>query len=499
MKNEIYRSVLINSNMKSFILIPLCCLFFFNSLFAQYSEVDIANFKWPDIKRILLVADMEFSVNSNNRAETNPSVNFYLESRSMAYAGVSNIKYSIFKNTVKKQDSLSVSLSFMQRELDELRTASLIDDKIKIFLSSSTVKWYQRNYFKRKMYYETNLRSWNGVELDNVKAYDFFEKSLLTKDVERNVFSTNNAGIRIGWGRIDPVQDAFHGLRLLNELTKAETIRPNVSDDDVFELATLIAQLKNKRFLDFRLRRIYEVEALDSFFQSKDLVLINGAKYFNTLAEFWRNDNLGIRNNGLRFSLGLNPQVEFNWVRNSGERYLAGNTFDYSEKMTAHTYNFSGDFEVIHSKPINLLLQRDIVFKVSYNSIDFKIGSNFEYENRIDQRGLDVSFNYLYRLFPSTRTNISFGILANYNNKIIEKFELDEVSIKDDIKTFDVSPNIEFYYYFSPQSRLIFDSGLVFGLNDVEKINYTSGAQSLDRNNKGMHAFFSIRLDHSFF
>ena len=119
------------------------------------------------------------------------------------------------------------------------------------------------------------------------------------------------APVKFGNGRIEQVQDARQAVYIYKELSKADRMSPDKTDEQILEFAKLISQLKNKRFFDSRLRRIAEIESVDSFFTAKNYIKESDATYFTTLNDYWEYGNGPVRSSGTRFSVALLPGYYF--------------------------------------------------------------------------------------------------------------------------------------------------------------------------------------------
>ncbi|MBV5342795.1 hypothetical protein JZU68_03975, partial [bacterium] len=62
-----------------------------------------------------------------------------------------------------------------------------------------------------------------------------------------------------GSGRIENVSDAQHALFLINDLSKKSILNRDLSNNEINELSKTMTKIKNKRFLDSRLKLIDEI------------------------------------------------------------------------------------------------------------------------------------------------------------------------------------------------------------------------------------------------
>ena len=172
----------------------------------------------------------------------------------------------------------------------------------------------------------------------------------------------------MGKGRIEPVQDARQAIYLFDELSKIQRSSPDKSEEQIIEFAKLISQLKNKRFFDARLRRIAELERLDSFLISNKYISKQDAKYFTTLSDLWAYGDRPSRNSGTRFSGTIRPGYYFyNYSKKEGEPYVDAGKFNINALL------LDGGFEFNHEKPINLFWQNSINFNCFVGIIESRL------------------------------------------------------------------------------------------------------------------------------
>lgn len=84
-----------------------------------------------------------------------------------------------------------------------------------------------------------------------------------------------------------------------------------LTGEEIDEFARLISTVKNKRFLDARLRLIDEVTAVDSFLVRSGAMASGGAAYFTTLYDYWMYGDLFERKSGTEISGGVRPGFSY--------------------------------------------------------------------------------------------------------------------------------------------------------------------------------------------
>ncbi|MCG6190425.1 hypothetical protein K5G00_23585 [Maribellus maritimus] len=89
-------------------------------------------------------------------------------------------------------------------------------------------------------------------------------------------------------------------IYIFEDLFENDRLNRLPGENEILQLANQIAQLRNQRFFDSRLRRIYEIETLDSLINHLGLVNESDATYFTSLNDMWLYGD-EIRYSGTRF------------------------------------------------------------------------------------------------------------------------------------------------------------------------------------------------------
>jgi hypothetical protein len=283
--------------------------------------------------------------------------------------------------------------------------------------------------------------------------------------------------LKIGTGRIDPVQDARHAVYLFDELSKIQRLSSDMSDEQIIEFATLISQLKNKRFFDSRLKSMEELESLDSFLVSNNYVSEQDVKYFATLSDFWDYGNRPLRNSGTRLSAAIQPGYYFfDYNYNDDYDVLFGD-----DKYNVSAFLLHGGIDFKHEKPINLRWQNTVdlhcyagIFEGKRNDKNSSVGEKI----RIPE--IQIGYYQTIGFYPNTRTDISF----RYSLQYVQLF--DKKDVQNDIRGVEANgakaaTNLFINYYISPKFRLNVTSSLFYILQESEDqamINFNNVAGS---------------------
>jgi len=427
--------------------------------YSQVENFDISKYKLPDIKR----QQLDFSFNS---AGENSSTFLIYESENLTdtlkrdnntFLGGGNLAYSYYRNTRRIQANVNASIygSYSKSKHDGNNIYGI--DRSDINNSLSFV--YDLKYFFEP-------KNW-FVTTEPVFNYSYMgQKNNLTENNWKNVQTTGSLKIGGGKGRIEQVQDFRHAVLLIQEFEKRGVSNRNVTENEIIELSTLISELKNRRFFDYRKQKQAELVALDSFFVNTGIIDEKGISYFVGLEDIWSFGGLQIRESGKQIMLSFTP-----------EYYYQNSYNKEDEKKENANENLSLNFNLgfVSKNPISLKWQAD-----------YEGGIRHTYYNQLQQRN-DNTAEKIYEsnaylngqvgYYPNTRTNFNLNgnlSLGNRSDEIV--FDNEKYSAAFQIATSG-------YYYISERLRLGYTvrySGSEVGIfnNEVENtyhksLNYT--------------------------
>lgn len=404
-------------------------------LFAQLDSFNLAAYKLPDIKTHLL--DFNLSSGGSNSFRWMKSVlNEDTKDNSNDYSGTLGATYSYYGNREKYQGEQSLYLSMSANYAKEDPPY-----KIRAFSSTMTVHSVNRYYFTKKQFIEydldltesTNNRRWGWDEYSNGNA--------------RNDFSIS-IPVRYGVGRIEQVQDARLAIYILEDLKKTGRITRVPDNGEILEFAHLISQTKNKRFFDSRIKRIWEIETIDAWLQSKNLIKSTDATYFTRLYDNWLYATGPVRESGRRFSIGLIPKLS--------------SSIDYSytipDTTTFHPHTgyrtVTGVIRQERAKPVNLYWQTGHLFVLTGFWGQTTAGQIKDADGYEEQYvGLSGKIQYTLGWYPNSRTSLvlSFNVEGNGIPKVPKPYIQGKYHTDYDLYSFI---GLWFHYYISPQLQL---------------------------------------------
>lgn len=428
--------------------------------FSQENGFNLSKYKLPDLKRRTLETNFNFSGTNNYRKIPDKPHYDGKEIANNLYNGDIYVDYRYFLNNSELQRESRFGLNFSS-DLSNKKNDNELIEKHNQFTPSSYYRLVNRKYYKGLSFIETNI--------DLNYQYDYsklFSTLFGTETNETETLQTHtilgNVPLKLGKGRIEPVQDARHAVYIFEELSKIGKITSAKTDEEIIEFAHLISELKNERFFDFRLRRMAELERLDSFLVSNNHISEQDIEYFTTLSDYWAYGNRPFRKSGTRFSVVLKPG--FYYYYNNNPLDMQFNAANYNQ----HAFLLDGGIEFTHEKPVNLYWQHSIdveifagIIEGNYNSTEYPL------EHKVRIPNFQINYYQSFGYYPNTRTDVRFRYSVQY------KQVFDASPMANEITGIEgqgakAATYLIINYYISPRVRLNVTSSFHYLWQDTE-------------------------------
>jgi hypothetical protein len=405
-----------------------------------------------------------------------------------------NLSYYNFRNSEKYQGDFLINVSFIPQiyktSRNELVTKSSTVNTD--FLIQSKNIFFNQNLNFLEVNPTLSYSSINYRNHQDISSISFRD------DNDAQIVTNISIPVSVGHGRIEPVEDARLAIYIIEELSKAGKISNKPTDNVIIEMAKQISKIKRKRFFDSRIRKIEELQAIDSFLVANKIISSYDINYFSVLNDQWDYASGPQRQSGFAISAGLYDNLSF------GKYYLEtfhDSNVPYRSNSKTNNYKLGGFINLRYAKPINLYWQTSATFETSYN-IEFTRDPE-DKDSEISNYSTNVfrtDLNYSLQFIPNSRTSIGFHIQGAYSNSKGERTFINIDPVDFDIKSnqLTLSPGIELYYYISPQLRIQVNSSFYLenlkSLDDFES-PFLDSEYISKRNNHNL----SVNLIYSFF
>ncbi len=421
---------------------------------AQFENIDLSQYKLPDIKRHQL--DFSFGYSSNFSKisyEDSPEVSLFGLNNNL------NGNYSFYSNTNKVQMTGWGGIGSGLR-LDWEKNDKSSFEKSDVYHYSFDTGIEKRIYFNED---DRLFLFWSPILV--ISTYYNYNKEVSNNDNISNKYLSRNLNfspeIKVGGGigRIEPVGDLRRAIYILEDLFENDRLNRLPDESEIIQLADRVAQLRNQRFFDSRLRRIYEIKSLDSLLNSMEIVDGMDATYFTSLTDMWDYGDES-RFSGTRIQLNVFGKLFYDFNKIKNVHYLID-----SEKVTnidkEKFYNELVGTELLFYsyKPMGLKWQRYLSANISFNQYFI---DQVSYPSSHEYNIIKSEITYQYDWFLNTRTSASFSVNGYY-----QKYDYaEEDDYYKDNNDFICTLDGNLYYYFSPRLKASVSLLLNYQWND---------------------------------
>lgn len=401
---------------------------------AQDKNFDLSKYKFPDYKR----HEMELNFISNgygrkNKTELpeylNNGVNSnYVSSLYNAHSSA-ELNYNYYFLNRKRIDYLHTSFSgnySYSSNTDANRKSKDLSQSIDLSLNGS-----------RTLYLNDNKLFLEGMS--DLSLYQDNSKSKVDNQLQTKYLSTNlnlSVGVGVGKGRMEMVSDLWQAHFILEKLKKEKLLSKELTNEDVYEFAYLASRIKNKRFFDARIRKIEELQALDSLLHNLGLIVDSDMRYFTQLNDYWSYGNFPDRKSGRVLKFWISPEYARMYNKTSSNNSL----ISYKTSLNSNlSFNCSRQLNLYWERRVNVLL--------SYESVIDKSGSFY---NSYLKNNFNPNINFGFGYFPDSRTSIS--VYLGYNGQNL--FVSNSTNVIPKLWINSIYFDLNGYYYLSPRLQI---------------------------------------------
>lgn len=286
------------------------------------------------------------------------------------------------------------------------------------------------------------------------------------------VYFQNKLSVGVGKGRLENVQDAQMAMFIINDLKKMNLLDQDIPVEKMNELARLITEINNRRVFDSRIRRIYELTKIDSFFQANHLVQQSSIAYFTAVNDNWAFAFNPGRQAGTIYYFRLRPSVK--WEHNENEQNIPSYIFKGSNRT--FTYAYEPVIGIEKQKPVNLFWQKSMGASLAFvqewrrNKYEFQNGNNPPQQPGLyNTTGSGLLMNAFYAVgyYPNNRTMIH-GMFSIQPQYVFNTFS-------DKSKGFSITPgiNVTASYFVNFRTRLNLYAGTSWQYYDPGNLSFS--------------------------
>jgi len=413
--------------------------------YAQDKNFDLSKYKFPDYKR----HELEFNFNSVGSNDSQTSNATYLDNYGNAltsnklthsgFQGNSTIGYKYDFLTRKRIDYLYFNLagSYYSWKVNEYGNTYKHNDPSFSFNLNGFKRYYKN---EDKLFFEGLV----DLSYNYDKSKNTYSNKTAQDYTDSQKYLNISAGLGIGYGRKEKVSDLWQAYYILAKLKCKNSLERDLTNDDIFEFATLASKLKNKRFFDYRLKAIAELQALDSLLHKQGLIKNPDIAYFTTLNDYWEYGSFPNRESGNVIKLWVTPKY-------SKVYWISGN----SSSMTSDKSSLISNLSFSHSKQLNLFWERNFDVLIWDEIVMNRSGIYFDtYRNNT----FSYKASYGYSFFPNSRTSISGNLAVTGID-----MSLPDNSNSNIVKWHNsIQANFSAVYYISPQFQLTGNAGFAY-------------------------------------
>lgn len=412
--------------------------------FAQDKNFDLSKYKFPDYKRHEL--EFNFSSSGINNKQTDHSTHFDQAGNETSGDEITYAQLQADSRIGYRYDYLSRKrIDFLQSDISGMFNYFKRNEFGSISKESEPRFSLDLNGFRRYYKNEGELFFEGMADLtynsDRTKSTDSYPVSQTYENSQK--YLDFSAGLGIGYGRKEKVSDLWQAYYILSKLKGQNSLDRDLNNNDIYEFATLASKLKNKRFFDYRLRSIAELQALDSLMHKQGLVKNTDIAYFTTLNDYWSYGSFPDRESGNVVRFWITPEYTKKYSNSSSSGSQA------SEKSSViSNLSFS------HSKQLNLLWERNFYVLLWDEVILDRSGNYFDAYRK---NTFSYKASYGYSFFPNSRTSIS-------GNIAITGITVDGSGAYSEIVKWQnsVQANFSAVYYISPRLQLTGNAGFAY-------------------------------------
>lgn len=481
------------------------------TLLAQNYDLNSYDFRYQKNRGLSLDFDLGNSGNQNFNSKQDTffaDSSFQNEGRSSSSFNF-NPSYFSFVNTDALQRSVNANLGsdFSIDLVNEKSTyfARVNERTTDVDLDlnySNTSRFYKGDKFRYLRISTSSSFDTDGTQRKRSDEQDSDFKSYSFNN--RTSFSYG-----IGAGRTNDVRDAVQAMFIIQDLKKVSGV--SFTNEQLEGIAQGITQIRNARYLDFRIGYKMQIKMLDSVLRENGISGENSIDYFTTISDNWLYANRAFRTTGRRWTHYLSVGNQYGFSKTNLKYPVGISPRNYYDQSAYVAPEASLNTDYIYSTQKSLYVQNSYGFSVSSgllyeNSRHVVLDSEFPIdqdtfnrvsaqENVVWNTTLRGSYAYLYQ----ANTRNLFRVLVNPSisySRWLPEYSANQFAKNNSTLAPDLRVTSDYYHWFSPHLNLrasgIVGSNFRFTQQEDEFIFYKE-------QNTGLYYTLTLGLNYQLF
>jgi len=369
---------------KSYTLILFIFILIVSNIYSQDNLINYHEYEYPNVHRRTLNFDLNLQ---GGYSQNKYSI---IEEKNSSLSNRFNITYTSFIN-----DENTQAFSLISLNSDYNYTKNIIS-KSTNFRPNIYLQGTKRTFDNENRFVEWGYRG--------QIFYNQSSRNIPTQ-MEKNASVFLRIPIRIGIGRIQPIEDVFLAKFMIDDLLEAGVLLENLTQEQLFLFANEIGILQNQRVFDTRRFRLHILKSLSEYMTSNfDIDSQKIIELVSIITDNWYGAWLGNRNAGKSFSFGIAPE------------YFISNNF-----LTKESYSISQGLDISFvydvQKPISKSFQKRTLITLGFNAAKNSESLNNDNNHIRTNPYFNASHGYSY--YPNSRTFLDINGSVSYNNLFI--------------------------------------------------------------------------------
>lgn len=309
---------------------------------------------------------------------------------------------------------------------------------------------YEYNYDNRSYNESSYFKNGFYIKWDHLYNVNFNFNRLYRQSLDLSY------DLGFGFGRLEVINNAWHGARILEELQSKNLLTKIPSLEEMKLFFDLIGDVQFERVMDRRLASMYRVEKIIEYIEQNEWIEKGSVPAFVTIYDAYRYERFFFRQSGERLEFTLTPTVLGNISKQFG-------TIIPISKFIQPGFFGNVEYEIHENGDLAYYTTKLLGAQISY----FELFRDGDFMNT-DALSANMYFEYRYNYLPSLRTNLM--VQANISGGFVYNDAYDA--------TLNMNVAAEYNYYFSPATLLKLIASIYYADSNFQVGDYQPRIQS---------------------